>query len=201
MYFLLRNIRALAAATSICIMIVAGCCGSGQCLKRDRCTNIAPGALPDPAGDHVHRFEDMQTKNGEAISFVIFLNEWYMGGMSLGPYGGVHLQQIAQLLPGVPYAVIIQPSLDPNLNELRRTLVVERLLKAGIENAEVRVRLEYPQVEGVIGDEAPIIYRNMLRSSQQSGQGTGAGTNLSGGIGGFGTGGAGIGGLGAGTGY
>jgi hypothetical protein len=172
---LLMSIPALLAALSFSVLGLAGCSCVGQNPKRDRCDDIRPGSLPDPPGAHLARFEAIQKNNAEAFSYAIFVHEWYMGGKTLGPYGEYHLQQIAQLLPSVPYYVMIQPTLSPELNDIRRAVVVGRLLEAGIADAEVRVRLEYPETEGIFGEEAPRIFRSMLQSNQSNSQGSGAG--------------------------
>jgi hypothetical protein len=181
---LARKIPVLAAA-SISLLALAGCSGVGQNLKRDKCADIPPGALPDPPGAHLSRFDAIQKSNAEAISYAIFVHEWYMGGNQLGPYGEYHLQQVARLLPSVPYPVMVQPTLDPALNELRRAVVVARLQRAGVTDAEARVRVEYPEAEGLFGEEATPIFRQMLRPSQQGAQNSGlAGTYLPTGAGG-----------------
>jgi hypothetical protein len=165
----------------------------GEGPKNGRCNDIPHGALPDPPGAHLARFEAIQKTNAEALSYAIFVNEWYMGGRTLGPYGEYHVQQIAKLLSGVPYHVMIQPTLDPALNDLRRAVVVGKLLEAGVADADTRVRVEYPETEGLYGEEATRIFRSMLLSNQSGFQNTnasyfpgGSGGNFSGmGAGGF----------------
>src|SRR6266852_4667382 len=110
---LLMSIPALLAALSLSMLGLAGCNGVGHDLKRDKCADIPHGALPDPPGAHLRRFEEIQKGNAEPLSYAIFVNEWYMGGKTLGPYGEYHVQQMAKLLPGVPHYVMIQPTLDP----------------------------------------------------------------------------------------
>jgi hypothetical protein len=182
---LLTSIPTLLAVASVSLLGLAGCCGVGQCLKRDKCADIPQGALPDPPGAHIARFEEIQKTNAEALSYAIFVNEWYMGGKTLGPYGEYHVQQISRLLPGTAYHVMVQPTLDPALNDLRRAVVVGRLLEAGIADADARVRVEYPETEGLYGQEAPRIFRSMILSNQTGSQNSNTtGTYLPGSTGG-----------------
>ena len=134
-----QTILALITAGSLASVLMAGCCNSGLSSKRGGCNDVTPGAMPDECGESLNRFALMQKRSAEALSYAIFTNEWYMGGQTLGPYGAYHVQQMSKLLPTVPYNVLIQPSLDPALNEAHRQLVVARLLTAGVLDAEVRI--------------------------------------------------------------
>src|SRR5262245_574565 len=66
--------------------------GGGHGLKRDFCANIPNGALPDPTGAHIRRFQGVQRENALAMEFNVYLHEWFMGGKELGPYGEYHIQ-------------------------------------------------------------------------------------------------------------
>ncbi len=138
---------------------------SGHTLQRDFGKEIPPGALPDPPGEHVRRFQATQVKNAEAIQYAIFLNEWHMGGTELGPYGEHHVSRMIRYLGSVPHPVLIQPCPDAATNEIRRNVVVAKLLTGGIHDAETRVRIANPDAEGLFGDEAPRIYNQMIRSN------------------------------------
>ena len=170
MKILLTSVPPLLMVASLSLVGLAGCCCSGQGMKRDKCADIPHGALPDPPGAHLARFAEIQKTNAEALSYAIFVNEWYMGGKILGPYGEYHVQELSRLLPGTPYHVMVQPTLDPALNDLRRAVVVAKLVEAGVTDADERVRVEYPQTEGLYGQEAPNILRSMLQSNQGGSQ-------------------------------
>jgi hypothetical protein len=192
------RILSLIAAGSLASVMLTGCsCGQswfGWGSDRQACNDVPQGSLPDPCGLSVHRYEAIQKKNAEAISYVIFTNEWYMGDRTLGPYGEYHVQQMAKLLPTVPFDVLIQPSLDAEMNETRRRFVVGKLLQAGALDAERRVRVEYIDADRIYGQEAPSIFYQMLRSTQSGSQGQGSGTYLPGSVSGNAAG-AGIGGI------
>ncbi len=141
--------------------------------------------MPAPLGTYVHRAEDIQASKAKASAFVFFLDEWYMGGTFLGPHGARHLQAILQELPHTPMQVQIQPAPDLELNETRRLAMVNVLLKEGILDADNRVVIAFPQAEGLRGDEAERIYRDMLQPQRNlSGVGGIQNGNISGGYGG-----------------
>jgi hypothetical protein len=119
--------------------------------------------MPEPNGAFVHRMQDVQTGKAQASQYVFFLDEWYLGGTVLGPYGTYHLQHIIPKLPNVPYPVVIQPGPEAALNESRRQVIVAALVRAGIAEAEQRVIIAFPDAEGLYGEESPRIYYDMLR--------------------------------------
>jgi len=166
----------------------------------DNCSSIPPGAIPAPVGTYLHKFIDLQAAKAEADDFVIYNYEWYLGGRELGPFGRYHLNEIARRLPSVPFPVVIEPSLDYELNEARRQVIVDYLAQYGVPNPQDRVILAFPQAGGLYGDEAEIRSYLFLLSSYGYGQfGTFGGLGF-GGLGRFGLGGFGqfglLGGLG-----
>ena len=119
--------------------------------------------VPPPAGTLTHQLFDTEAAKGRADHFVIYLNEWYMGGTTLGPYGKYHLDQIAQRLAAAPSPVVIQPTPDPALNEVRQLAVVRCLAEHGIPDPAKWVVLTFPQAEGLYGEcEAERAYIWML---------------------------------------
>ncbi|MBV9123599.1 MAG: hypothetical protein JO112_09595 [Planctomycetes bacterium] len=164
------------------------------------CADIPPGAIPPPAGVHVRAWEEAQTTLARADRFVIYLNEWFMGGQTLGPYGQYHLQQILQGYSAVPYLVVIQPNLDrDDLNEVHRRVIVQALLDHGYQDAPSRVVVAFPPTEGISGEEGSRIYVRMLSTGTQGGGTQGGVGAYGGGVGSFGGGlggGLGLGGLG-----
>jgi hypothetical protein len=112
----------------------------------------------------VHNIQQIQADKAEASDFVIFPNEWFLGGTEFGPYGKYHMTEMVRRLPTVPFPVVIQPMWDTALNEARRQIVVAFLTQNGIPDAEQRVLIAYPTAEGLYGEEAEIVYRNMIRN-------------------------------------
>ena len=160
-------------STSVLPGVLTGCvaaeknCTGGTCKKSflgiGKCNAIPCGAIPQPYGWFVHKWEDAQCAKAEADDFVIYKHEWFKGGTELGPYGTYHIQQILKRLPGVPFPVLIQvETQDPARNEMRRMVIVNYLAQAGVPDPDARVVLGYPEAEGLYGDEAVRIYQQMI---------------------------------------
>jgi hypothetical protein len=165
--------------------------------RRDRCPTMPPGAIPLPPGSHVHSIFDAQCAKAEADDFVFYKHEWYLGGRELGPYGRYHLNEVTKRLRKVPFPVVIQPTADRELNEIRRQLIVQYLKLNDIPDAELRVLVAFPEAEGLFGEEAERIYILTVGAGRGGGA-YGAGVTPFGGVrGGFpGIGGGGAGGVG-----
>jgi len=86
------------------------------------------------------------------------------------------------------------------LDEIRRQAVIVTLASKGIDDADQRVLLDYPDAEALYGQTAPLIAYGYLRSSASMVGGGGGGGLGGGGGGGGGLGGGGGGGLGGGGG-
>jgi hypothetical protein len=185
----------------------AGGCGAGGGLfgnggMFDKCATIPQGAIPPPIGTHTNELLGRQVAKAEMDQFVLYLYEWSGDTANFGPFGSRHMERLATRLPSVTYPVIIEPDCDANLNESRRLTVIAFLEQRGITDAGARVRLGYPIAEGIYGEEAPRIYRQML-SPQSGSYGRGSFQGFQGGFGsgsfsgGFGGGfGGGLGGFG-----
>lgn len=159
----------------------------------DNCATIPPGAIPAPVGSYLHKFIDLQAAKAEADDFVIYNYEWYLGGRDLGPFGRYHLNEIARRLPSVPFPVVVEPSLDLELNEARRQVIVDYLAQYGVPNPQDRVILAFPQAGGLYGEEAVIMSYRFYSGAFGLFGGLGFGGL---GFGGLGFGGLGFGGLG-----
>ena len=153
------------------------------------CDCIPRGSIPAPMGTYVNEFERRQAAKAEADDFVIYKNEWLDGGITLGPYGSYHLDQIVHRLESVPFPVLIQIELDPKLNESRRQVIVTALAMAGIPAPDRRVVVGFPAAEGLFGEEALRIYTQMVTNPS-------ANVGQIGGLTGFGGFGGGFGGMG-----
>src|SRR5579875_1154886 len=136
----------------------------GTCWPRiDNCATIRRGAIPQPDGWFLHKWQDAQAAKAEADDFVIYKHEWFKGGTQLGPYGNYHLLQILRRLPTVPFPVLLEvETQDPARNEMRRAVIISYLAQAGIPDPQSRVLLGIPEAGGLYGDEAPRIYQMML---------------------------------------
>jgi hypothetical protein len=164
-----------------------------------------PATSVEPLGTAVHRVFQAQVARAAQDHFVIYDNEWLGPTTKLGPFGSMHLGRIIHDLPATGYSVIIQATPDHAVNQARRNFIVLMLLRAGIGDAEVRVKVDIPAAEGLYGEEAVMLYPMMLTSRFRTsfiGRGMGfGGIGGFGGVGGFGGfGGFGLGGFGGGLG-
>jgi hypothetical protein len=195
---------------------------------------IAPGSIPEPLGSASYSRMEAQRMAALPAQFTLFAHHWYQGGEYLGPDGQRRLDEISRHLVACPepLPVIIEPqpivvrsapgnvplssneaylatlAEAQNLNEIRRRQVVDRLLEAGIDDAEQRVVVtDVPQ--GLYGAEAPWAYQQLIWGAGPfggmggglGGRGFGGGFGRFGGVGGFGGGlGGGVGGFGGGFG-
>jgi hypothetical protein len=155
-------------------------------LAVDNCSSIPPGAIPAPVGTYLHKFIDLQAAKAEADDFVIYNYEWYLGGRDLGPFGRYHLNEIARRLPSVPFPVVVEPSLDVELNEARRQVIVDYLALYGVPNPQDRVILAFPQAGGLYGEEAVIMSYRFYSTAYGYGAFGLFGGGLGFGLGGFG---------------
>ncbi len=142
-----------------------------------------PGPPLAPNESSIDTYTRIEAHKAEADNFVVYDNEWYMGGQQLGPYGTIHATQIAKRLEANPWPVVIQATFDPELDATRRRAYVKYLTDNGIANADTRVMIGFPEAEGLYGEEAPVIYGKLLRSLTVGG---GSGGGYGGGAGGVG---------------
>jgi hypothetical protein len=154
-------------------VLAAGChhcdtCGGDGHMKKqpkvDACADIPQGAIPAPLGTYTREWYTRQAEKAESDDFVIYLHEWYMGGLKLGPYGEYHIGQIAKRLAGSPYPVVIQLSMKQELDKPRLEHIVQRLVEAGHPDAQTRVVLGFPEAEGLQPDEAERVYEDMINT-------------------------------------
>jgi hypothetical protein len=144
------------------------------------------GAIPLPPGNHVRDWVNGQALKAELDDFVLYKYEFCKGGEKLGPYGSAHIQMIARRLATVPFPVVVQATIDPQLNESRRMQVITALALAGVPNPEERVVIAFPEAEGMYGEEAEIVYPQLFATNPFGfGYGGFGGFGGGGGFGGF----------------
>ncbi|MGO8691924.1 MAG: hypothetical protein ACLQLG_20070 [Thermoguttaceae bacterium] len=160
---------------------VAGCHSGPEC---GSCNDITPGAIPQPNGTYACQWVNAEKARADQDEFVIYRYEWSADALKLTPSGQEHIAQIARALCQVPCPVVIEPSADRGMDESRRAVILDALVRSGSPVNPDRVILARPEAEGLYGDEAPGIARGML-SNQTSGQGgMGGSTTGTGGLGG-----------------
>ncbi len=156
------------------------------CLSGNRSMAI-PDIIPLGVINRAH-WHTMET-NGEASDFVIHRNEFVDNSTELSPYGRDHIMEIAARMPSTPFPVLVQRSdnnSDPELDAVRRNLVVRVLTDLGARDAEQRTVVSQPYSKGINAREGERDY-NRFRSSQSNGNnnGNGNGNGGNGGNGGF----------------
>lgn len=144
-------------------------------------------AVPDmmPLGAISRAHWHMMETNGEAADFVIHYNEFADNSSELTPYGRDHIQEIAARMPSTPFPVIVQRGMfnsDPELDRIRRDLVVRVLTDMGNTDADQRTVVSQPYSDGINSMEAEQDYGQFRGSRGLRGGGGG-------GFGGFGGGG------------
>ncbi len=174
-------------------------CESGGCSWWNRCgfcggnpsgRNQIPDVLPLGSVIRAH-FNTMQI-NGEAADFVMYRNEFVDNSSELSPCGRDHIAEIAARMPSTPFPIIVQRSInnaDPELDQIRRDIVVRVLTDLGNQDANQRVVVSQPYSNGLNSMEGEQDYgrfrgiRGIRGGGNQGGGGGGAGGG--GGGGGF----------------
>jgi len=141
-------VRACGAVLAIALSASSFGCRSNRPFLHG-CPDFPPGAIPPPAGTYTCRWQTAQMNRADAGKFVIHQNEWFMGGKTLGPDGERHVRQMGMQLSHVPYPVVISRSVDEQLNDERRQIIVDQLTMAGVADASHRVIIDKPEGEGL----------------------------------------------------
>ena len=198
-YMSLRQVRAIKTNRKNSVMIrfyrstkacfaMAATCGflAGCCYPTATPRSMAiPDMMPLGAISRAH-WHMMET-NGEAADFVIHYNEFAHNSSELTPYGRDHIAEIAARMSSSPFPVIVQRTMfnaDPELDRIRRDLVVRVLTDLGNPDADQRTVVSQPYSNGINSMEGE---QDHGRFRQTRGNLNGGGNNggNGGGIGGF----------------
>ncbi len=192
MKILHHSTKARFAAAAFTGML-AGCC---SCPFPIFCGGGAARsmAVPDsiPLGAVSRAHWHMMETNGEAADFIVHYNEFVDSSSELTPYGRDHIQEIAARMAAAPFPVIVQRSLnnsDPELDRIRRDLVVRVLTDLGNPDADQRTVVSQPYSNGINSMEAEQDHGRFRQSRGRGGAqfgGGGFGGGGGGGGGGFG---------------
>jgi len=179
------------------IAVTFGCKSQSSQCADGRCATLEPGAIPRPPGAYACQWQTAQVARASEDKFVIYENEWYLGGKELGPAGQQHIARLAAEMSSAGPPVVLQSHFDAKnnapdyqLNDARRQAVVQQLLIRAVPDPDSRVIIGVPQAEGLYGPEAALIGAQVLQGGTRSGIGSGAGGTSTGGgsaVGGFGT--------------
>ena len=158
------------------IAALSGACSG--CLSGHRSMAV-PDIVPLGAISRAH-WHTMET-NGEASDFVIHRNEFVDNSSALSPYGRDHIMEIAARMPSTPFPILVQRSdnnSDPELDAMRRNLVVRVLTDLGASDAERRTVVSQPYSNGINAIEGEQDYGRFRLSRGNGNQG---GNNAGGG--------------------
>lgn len=130
----------------------------------------------------------MMETNGEAADFVIHYNEFVDNSSELTPYGRDHIAEIAARMSSSPFPVLVQRSVnnaDPELDQIRRDLVVRVLTDLGNPDADQRTVVSQPYGNGINSMEGEMDNGRFRQIRGVNGNNNGIGFGGGGGIGGF----------------
>jgi hypothetical protein len=146
-------------------------------------------AIPDvmPLGSIVRSHWHVMETNAEAADFILHRCDFVDNSSELTPAGLNRISEIAARMPTTPFPVIIQQSQnnsDPELDQIRRDLVVRVLSDLGNPDAARRTFVSQPYSNGVNSMEAEQDF-GRFRSVRQNGNNGLGGNGGGGGGGGF----------------
>lgn len=149
-------------------------------------------AIPDvmPLGSIVRSHWHVMETNAEAADFIMYRCEFVDGSSELTPAGRNHISEIAARMPSTPFPVIVEQSLnnsDPEVDQIRRDLVVRVLTDLGNADAARRTFVSQPYGNGLNSLEAEQDFgrfRSVRRNGNNGFGGTGGGGGAGGGGGG-----------------
>jgi hypothetical protein len=123
-----------------------------------------------PLGHFVYLHGKTEVANGEAARMVLYHYDFVEGGDELNPRGRYQLEKIAALLPQNFNPVIIEATPGaPGLDEARRVAVARELACGPFPVPAQRVVAGRPIAIPLQGQEAVIIYRNLLLNTESGG--------------------------------
>jgi hypothetical protein len=153
----LMTLVAIVGSLTGCIIPLPSC-GQSHSLS-------VPDAVPLGSISRAH-WHTMQT-NGEANDFVIHRNEFVDNTSELSPYGRDHIAEIAARMSSSPFPVLVQRSYnnaDPELDAIRRQLVVRVLTDLGNPDADTRTVVSQPYTNGLNSTEGAQDHGRFVRS-------------------------------------
>jgi len=151
-----------AIAGTLLLAAITGCRHGDKCKPAD-CADIPPGAIPQPLGTYSCQWQNAQTGRAERDDFVIFRYEWKGRTWRLTEGGRRHVVALSKRLPEVAAPVVLEPTGNAELDEERRQVVAGLLASYGYEQAAEQVVLGHSLGEGLYGQEAQPITRNLFR--------------------------------------
>ncbi len=129
-----------------------------------------------PLGASVYAHARAMVAEAESARMVLYQCDFVEGTDRLTCYGRDHLARIACLLPRTFTTVIVERTVGaPDLDEARRLAVLNELGRAGVAVPAERVLVGPAIALGLAGQEAEMVYHNLLIQTQSGGTHAGAG--------------------------
>jgi hypothetical protein len=128
----------------------------------------------------MHQHFQIQVNNAIAAQMILHEYDFVCGGTKLNLHGSDRLLHLALLLKSYECPLIVERTpYDVGLAESRRIAVLNQLADLGIVVPPERVVIGVSPAIPLRGVEAELIYRNILKQSENGGyqQGQGSGTN------------------------
>lgn len=175
------SIKSRLSLLLIVAIAAVGCIPSFGSRRSFAIPNTYP--LGSTVRDHYHQME----MNGEAVDFVMNRVDFRYNSAELTPDGKDHVMDIAARMRGTPYPVLVERSennCDPELDQLRRNIVVQILSDFGNPDAFSRVIVSPSYDKGMNSAEGENEYYRFTGT-----RGGNGGNNQGGGGGGGGGGG------------
>lgn len=128
------------------------------CATCDECTVCEDPAIPamHPLGAVSQAHYDAMQANGEAADFVISEGEFEPNSADLSPSGRDHILEVGARMGGTPFPILVEPSssANPQIDQMRRDMVVRVLTDLGNADAGHRTVISRPYSDGISGAEA-----------------------------------------------
>jgi len=153
----------------IAMMIVGGSCNT--CPSEHGCQDIPRGAIPQPCGVYMCRWEHTMENAADRDLTVIYRYEWSADPTRLTPAGQDHLYSLARQLCCATGPIVIETSDDAQLDVARRQAIMRSLGEINIMLTD-RVVIGRSNAEGLYGQEAAGIAAHII--GNQTGAGAGA---------------------------
>jgi hypothetical protein len=157
-----------------------GLCGQFK-LWLGRCAGSAQDYQPPPFGAVVAADFEPEVANGEAAHLVLYRFDFECDSPALNLHGRDRLILMAPLLLRTPFPLIVERTpATPGLAEARRLAVLHELALAAVPVPPERVVVGPALAVGLSGQEAAIIYQNLLMQTERLGFSPGLGAGAGG---------------------
>lgn len=171
--FLLANclVRAFGCVLALSLVFSLGCSGGQGILGVDELADFPAGALPEKSGAKACRWHQAQAGNA-AIDRKVFYRSDFVGNTDqIAPAAAKSFTERIQLAgPAAPVLVVLEPSENTQLDQVRLAALSNLAGRLGVENAQFQVG--FPPALGLLGSNAERIGRSAVGTGNRGGGGT-----------------------------